>query len=388
MCAIDALNVALSLLCFCLLGKVQPLKRKASATEVLTTTLVAVMQAKIAECAHRPASIRGPAQAARCLSIDDEDSEQWLLKARNAAIAGSCPRSHAELRSGVRAYCAFANKVNMLALPPTIDMLLAWSSLFRCSGTFKNYLTHVRTACQLVGFDTGATYDRLLVKAVNAIDKRRGYIPRPVMFLGIDIVRQMMVSSSASNEPKTRAIAMAFLTSYVFLLRMPSEGLPLCVATGLAEDLTLQSVATVTADALSLRLRRRKNKEGGSVLVRKCWCKQCKLTCPVHVLGLYFVACGAGSQPFAFFHARSALGILRSWLKVMGVKDASFYRTHDFRRGHARDMLRAGARLHEILRAGEWRSAAFLKYLDKVELECEATLLDHVNESSDEEVER
>ena len=32
--------------------------------------------------------------------------------------------------------------------------------------------------------------------------------------------------------------------------------------------------------------------------------------------------------------------------------------------------------------------ASFLKYLDKVELECEATLLDHVNESSDEEVER
>ena len=72
----------------------------------------------------------------------------------------------------------------------------------------------------------------------------------------------------------------------------------------------------------------------------------------------------------------------------MGVKDASFHRTHDFRRDHVRDMMRAGARLHEILRAGEWRSAAFLKYLDKVELECEATLLDHVNESSDEEVER
>ena len=149
MCAIDALNVALSLLCFfCLLGKVQPLKRKASATEVLTTTLVDVMQAKIAECAHRPASIRGPAQAARCLSIEDEDSELWLLKARNAAIAGSCPRSHAELRPGVRAYCAFANKVNMLALSPTIDMLLAWSSLFRCSGTFKNYsCAHCLSAC-------------------------------------------------------------------------------------------------------------------------------------------------------------------------------------------------------------------------------------------------
>ena len=46
-----------------------------------------------------------------------------------------------------------------------------------------------------------------------------------------------------------------------------------------------------------------------------------------------------------------------------------------------------------ILNAGEWRSAAFLSYLDKDELECDATLeahveLDAVNESSDEEADR
>ena len=34
--------------------------------------------------------------------------------------------------------------------PPKLDMLLAWSQLFRSKDTFGNYLNHVRTACLLV----------------------------------------------------------------------------------------------------------------------------------------------------------------------------------------------------------------------------------------------
>ena len=40
-------------------------------------------------------------------------------------------------------------------------------------------------------------------------------------------------------------------------------------------------------------------------------------------------------------------------------------RTHDWRRGHARDLQRGGARLWEILQAGDWKSPAFLSYLDE-----------------------
>ena len=34
--------------------------------------------------------------------------------------------------------------------PPKLDVLLAWSQLFRSKDTFGNYLNHVRTACILV----------------------------------------------------------------------------------------------------------------------------------------------------------------------------------------------------------------------------------------------
>ena len=106
----------------------------------------------------------------------------------------------------------------------------------------------------------------------------------------------------------------------------------------------------------------------------------------MHVLGKYFLDCGPASKPFACFDARSALAILRGWLSHLKVNEASKFRTHDLRRGHARDMARNCCRLHEILSAGEWRSAAFMSYQNRVELECEATLEAHLDESSDEEV--
>ena len=87
-------------------------------------------------------------------------------------------------------------------------------------------------------------------------------------------------------------------------------------------------------------------------------------------------------MPFEAFDAKSALSILRGWLQHLGIPDALAYRTHDIRRGHARDLMKGGARLHEILAAGDWKSAAFLKYLDSVELESGATLEAHVAESS------
>ena len=64
-----------------------------------------------------------------------------------------------------------------------------------------------------------------------------------------------------------------------------------------------------------------------------------------------------------------------------GIAKADSARTHDFRRGHARDLQRQGATLNEILRAGEWRSCAFLSYLDAHELERDAVIEAHVLES-------
>ena len=267
------------------------------------------------------------------------------------------------------------------------------------------------------GFPTGEERARLVAMALEEQDltdvRACSMIAHAVlcMFIGMELTRDLVRVSqqwpAPGGDPGALAKAMAFLTSYVFLLRLPSECLPIRVASGDAADHACQAVVHVGDDYISLRLKRRKNKEGGSLLTRRCWCSTCKETCPVHVLGKFFTDCGAGATPFASFDAREALGTLRTWLQVLNIEGAAKYRTHDFRRGHALDLQKGGASLRTILEAGEWRSAAFLKYLDVGALEagavseahenrarqaptraCPVALDATLNESSDEDVDR
>ena len=76
---------------------------------------------------------------------------------------------------------------------------------------------------------------------------------------------------------------------------------------------------------------------------------------------------------------------LRDALRSLGVPNAAAYRSHDLRRGHAEDLRLGGATLGEILRAGDWRSPAFLAYLDAEQLERDRTVEAHLVDSSDDE---
>ena len=80
-----------------------------------------------------------------------------------------------------------------------------------------------------------------------------------------------------------------------------------------------------------------------------------------------------------------ALKMLRACLRVCGIEDAFKYRMHDFRRGHAQDLLDSGASLAEMLSAGQWRSPAFLRYIAEETLERDAIVQAHLEESSDED---
>ena len=71
---------------------------------------------------------------------------------------------------------------------------------------------------------------------------------------------------------------------------------------------------------------------------------------------------------------------------LLKVDDPNSYGSHDFRRGHAVDMQLGGRSLAEILRAGEWSSPAFMKYLNFMELEAGACLEAHLDESDEEKI--
>ena len=98
--------------------------------------------------------------------------------------------------------------------------------------------------------------------------------------------------------------------------------------------------------------------------------------------GSIFEKLPLGTQPFRRITPANALMTLRSFLIMFGTVDAEAHRCHDIRRGHARDLQHWGRTLYEILTAGEWRSPAFLDYLDVHELECGAVVEAHLGEST------
>ena len=101
---------------------------------------------------------RGPRAALSNAGLDGASAAEvatWMSEARVDAILASCACSLPSLRSGVRCFIAFVNATtppgSWQYLPPNIEALLAWSTLFRAAGTFANYVGYLKTACLLAG---------------------------------------------------------------------------------------------------------------------------------------------------------------------------------------------------------------------------------------------
>ena len=113
-------------------------------------------------------------------------------------------------------------------------------------------------------------------KAKMAITKRSQFTSRPRMFLRLAVVKAL---TKLALQQGDKASAMLYLAAYVFLLRVPSEGLPIAKygsGVGRGEN----SVSWVKDKQLYLRLLKRKNKLNGSHLTRSC----CVLNAQRHAL--------------------------------------------------------------------------------------------------------
>ena len=139
------------------------------------------------------------------------------------------------------------------------------------------------------------------------------------------------------------SLGMAFLLACAFLLRLPSEALPVVAHAGGVHG---TAVLRQTGEKLILSLRRRKNKPTGSELTVGCWCRECKETCPVHRIDPFLASVPEGAKLFPNISAANALSGLRNTLALIEVGRAESYRCHDLRRGHARDLQASGIPLN------------------------------------------
>ena len=327
-------------------------------------------------------------RTADCLANVD-DRVAWVEKARTEAIIGGCLGSLDSVKSGIRCYLAFATDIlkKERRLPPSVDDLLAWSIMFRCKDTFSNYLGYLRLGCLLEGVSVAAFGDPAIRRAKRAVAAGRQFRPREKLFVRSQIVEDILAGCS-SDLGFDSSFGVLFLVSYVFMLRLPSEALPMVRGgDGNVDHGQQQSTIFMDGDELCLKLRKRKNKPWGSLLRRSCWCASGPSPlCPVHVVwDGFFANLDVGVAPFAAIKASHARNKLRLYLLALGVADAPKFRCHDLRRGHADDLRASGAPLAKMLLYGEWARPAYMKYVDDESLEASAVLQAHVDESSSED---
>ena len=311
---------------------------------------------------------RGPRAAHALLASElrtDTERAAWIERERCRALLQPCAKSLGSVRSGIRCwagYCRTALQLSGLLIPPTLASLLSWSALFRSEGTFSNYLSAVKLACMLQCTSVEVFAAPELRRAKVAIRKRRLFRPRPKMFLRLDIVDQLLDLEDPEGADFGQ-LALLGLLAYVFLLRVPSEGLP-CIWSGDRPFHAAHSSLYLADGKLCLRLACRKNAPEPTTLVRGCWCSsERSCTCPVHVLAprAERAARGVGGRLFPELTAAGALATLRRALGILRVPDARLYRTHDFRRGHAqasREPARRASLLHRARRVRRiwWRA--------------------------------
>ena len=141
--------------------------------------------------------------------------------------------------------------------PPRVEWIQAWAILFRSQGTFSNYLGYVRVGCLIVKADVDVFQHPAVKRAKDSVGKAGRFVVRDKLW-----IRRHRIESIvrwAEKHPELMRFALLFLMCYVFLLRMPSEALPM-IAGGDSEHADAQSVVFVDKDKQEIVLKLKRSR--------------------------------------------------------------------------------------------------------------------------------
>ena len=263
---------------------------------------------------------------------------------------------------------------------PSPQGLAAWCRLFRRADTYSNYVSYLKLGRLVLNLDT-SSLDHPLVKRAKAAVRKTQAPPRERRFIQAPLLKRLMLMAIQQQE---KTSVFLYLAAYSFLLRVPSECLPIVIGEHPDKPLEpcVHSCLGADDNEVVLRLAGMKNRLHGSVIRRGCERSTQPRLCPVHVLGKWVRLQKVGSEPFEAISPASA----RATLQELGLADSHAYCLHDMRRGHAQDLVEAGSSLQQILKASEWVGPAFLKYLDAVKVEKAAVVQAHMDDSEEDDM--
>ena len=272
--------------------------------------------------------------------------------------------------------------------------MLAWSSFFGAGRSFKICVAHLDKARLLLG--VGASWKSKAVAAAGyGLSKAggRSFSPRPA--ISRSQLCELVMSRSLQDD-----LALIALIGWPFLLRIPSECLPLRRQQAgedldSEERLARRAVIGLSGTKLVIKLDRRKHMAPGSRLVRACiFDEYARDSLELHIPQLLRPArqlwpairekTPVGDTLFLGWNGKRALSGLRGFAAGRNWPRGGKLGTHSFRRGAARAILEAGGSFPQLLRSGQWRSSAYQLYLDLGHEEASAMASALVDGSDDE----
>ena len=257
--------------------------------------------------------------------------------------------------------------------PATANMVMRYMSIFGSFSTMQQYLKHLRWAHRFLHLDS--TWETSSVKqCMNGL--RKSSAPRRLKSSILSsAVRRVVLAAEAVNDLETAALA---AVSRLFLLRVPSEGIPLEWDGEHSKVELFENSATIT-------LMRRKNRAFPTSVERCCCCETSTAAlCAIH----WLARLRAISKDGRVFHMSTKFFVarVRFYATESKLPGANNLTSHAFRRGMAQDIVDNGGSLAVLLRAGDWHSRAFFLYLrdSQVQDSAVANIVVNASDSEDE----
>ena len=385
MSAVEALNVAK-----------QPTQAECQSPSQVSGEVVAQNLVSLQIDEPVPVSQGGPLLMCKSLARLPKEEAREHLHAGVASLKLQTRKgSLRSVASGLRLWHVFATTLlgysEHASLPPKSETdVCLFVSIFRNPGTARNYVGHVKWACLYLalpltwhGSELSMTLQGLNKQYQSA---RAGALSRRRLMSEELLLRLLILADGISLF---LLLGDLLLLGWQALLRVQSEAIPL--EYGSYETVHVlppnrhSSLFIDQEGTLYLRLRQRKHRPQGSLLIRPCVCtpSQRNAMCVGHRLQTRVVNMAEGQKVFNFTSS-VALTKFRSTLKLLQVPDYQAFSFKCLRAGKAATLARQGHSLFQVMQAGEWRSSAVLAYADEDEFDRAAFLNTACDSSSSE----
>ena len=317
----------------------------------------------------------GPSQRIKLLqaaALVPSVLDRYVKDATQANLLKQVKGSLPGMSSAFRCYTAFCELRKTTAFPPHEETVIQWSSMFRNTATYGNYVSHLEKCCFFLRYPTTwyTAAVRHVVKGLKKCQDRS--------FRFHNFIRSPLLLKIVEKETPASEFAQAAFLSFLFSFRVPSETLQL------QRDYYTDEIAAFTPQTekaligvrydgnepfLICKLSRRKNLTSGCILRRPCFCfltaKRAASICPIHVFWQH-IRCRVEPGDFLFknINQRNFNRVLKAVLAKLGVPEAARYSSHGFRRGTSQELKESGSPWTVVASSGIWHSPCFRGYLD------------------------